>query len=196
MKKILQWVLGIMFLLHHRQVQPLWRKTRYLLVLCSFLIIFILQHVYWQLPQRNLSWSHHPHPYPEPWRCLAEKRKTERKHHNSDLSSCVIKLVEQGKRTHWRAAPGESGSTQSCQSRCGGPGCSGPRLSDAEGCWERSLQHAKCETVTLICLSVTLYMKKCILGNRLVSPAASTAILISEALMQPLWSMSLSLYSS
>lgn len=60
------------------------------------------------------------------------------------LHECRKEIWAHPMRTHWRVTPSESGSTQSCQSQWWGfVRCSGPRWSDAGGCWERSL--CKCK---------------------------------------------------
>lgn len=96
-------------------------------------------------------------PSPSSSRALKVSGTNRSKHLNSPLPRGELKLPSARTRTHWRAAPSESGSTQSCQSRRAGPGCSGPRWSDAGGCWGRTLPtHNMWSTVIrAACLGLT-----------------------------------------
>lgn len=120
--------------LQHRHVQPLWVKTQVLVsVTLPFLNIPLSTRVYTSKKLKLII------PSPSSSRALKVSGTNRSKDLNSPLHRWELKLPPDRTRTHWRAAPSESGSTQSCQSRCAGPGCSGPRWSGAGGCWGRNL---------------------------------------------------------
>lgn len=143
MNRHLQQMIRKMFLLHHRQVQPLWTTTQ---VPISVPLLSNNIHFTACLLAVTCEKPKLITPSPSSSRVLkVSGRKKDRQNTNTITLIWVAAWLNWSnrERTHWRAAPGESGSTQSCQSRCGGPGCSGPRWSDAEGCWERSLPTCK-----------------------------------------------------
>lgn len=134
-------------LLQHRQIQPLWRKTEtrtcYRMVheSSSFMLVSLSHRAYYlHETQLNLTGSIIVQLFESV--CCKKKKKYYKM--TLFLHDCREEIWPRSMRTHWRVTPSESGSTQSCQSQWWGfVRCSGPRWSDAGGCWERSL--CKCK---------------------------------------------------
>lgn len=146
-------VFGGRVYLQHGHIQPLWMKN---MLQNSPWAIHSLPFMFQLLSQRahylheiklNVTGSISVQLFKSVCCGGRKKPKTSRFVWLNDLISCVVvskNMATSNDWTHWRGTPNERGSTQSCQSECWGPvHCSGPRWSDAGGCWERSLSKCK-----------------------------------------------------